>query len=170
MFVGFRPRTISALLVALACAGAAAAHAEERNGLSVTVVKKTLDRADRSASYYNDRIDRTQGLKVTVKNSTFKPMPDGEIEWMILVRQYASTSIEKYSGKEKLKALKPAETAELLIGAAQITGWRDWGNQWKDKIEYRLILTQGGKETFRTASTNSFDILAKRAIKAPKRE
>jgi hypothetical protein len=145
-----------------------AAQAEERNGLSVLVVKKTLDRADRSASYAYDRIDRTQGLRVTIKNATFKPMADGEIDWTILVRQYSSTSIEKYTGKEKLKALKPAETAELVIGAAQITGWRDWGNQWKDKVEFQVIITQDGKETFRTASTNSFDILAKRAVKAAK--
>ena len=87
MFVGRDARMIPGLLIVLICCGAAAAQAEERNGLSVVVVKKTLDRADRSASFYNDRIDRTQGLKVTIKNSTFKPMPDGEIEWMILVRQ-----------------------------------------------------------------------------------
>jgi hypothetical protein len=159
------PLVLAVAVLALAHAG----RAEERNGLSVTVAKKTLDRADRSSSYYYDRIDRTQGLKVTIKNMTFKELPEGEIDWMILVRQYGSTSIYKHSGKEKLKALKPAESAELLIGEAQITGWRDWGNQWKDKIEYQVIVMQGGKETFRTASTNSFDILAKRAVKAPKR-
>jgi hypothetical protein len=169
MRFGFLARVVRGLLTLLCICGANV-QAEERNGLSVNVVKKTLDRADRSASYYYDRIDRTQGLKVTIKNTTFKPMPEGEIDWTILVRQYASTAIEKHSGKEKLKALKPAEAAELVIGAAQITGWRDWGNQWKDKIEYQVIITQGGKETFRTASTNSFDILAKRAIKAPKRD
>ena len=142
-----------------------ALDAAEKNGLSVTVSKKTLDRADRTSAYYSDRIDRTQGLKVSVKNTTFKEMPEGEVEWTILVRQYASTSIHKHQGKEKLKALKPAETAELLIGAAHITGWRDWGTQWKDKIEYQVVINQAGKETFRTASTSSFDSLAKRAVK-----
>src|SRR5678816_2058049 len=116
------------------------ARAEEKNGLSVTVAKKTLDRADRSSSYYYDRIDRTQGLKVTVKNTTFKEMPEGDLEWTILVRQYSTTSIEKHSGKEQLKSLKPAEAVDLLIGAAQITGWRDWGQQWKDKIEYLSLI------------------------------
>ena len=166
MHIGFLARPVF-FFVLLALGGQTVA--EERNGLSVSVTKKTLDRADRSASYYYDRIDRTQGLKVTIKNATFKEMPVGEIDWMILVRQYGSTSIEKHSGKEKLKALRPAESVDLVIGAAQITGWRDWGNQWKDKIEYQVIVSQGGKETFRTASTNSFDILAKRAVKAPKR-
>lgn len=145
------------------------ARAEEKNGLSVTISKKTLDRADQRSGYYTDRIDRTQGLKVTIKNATFKEMPEGELEWMILVRQYSSTSIEKHTGKEKLKGLKPAEIADLVIGAAQITGWRDWGQQWKDKIEYQVVITQGGKETYRTASTASFDTLAKRAINAPRR-
>ncbi len=142
---------------------------EEKNGLLVTVAKKTLDRADRTNGSYYDRIDRTQGLRVTVKNTTFKEMPEGEVEWTILVRQYSSTSIEKYTGKEKLKALKPAEAADLLIGSAQITGWRDWSAQWKDKIEYQVVITQGGKETYRTASTGSFDTLAKRAVPAPRR-
>ena len=145
-----------------------ALHAEERNGLSVTVTKKTLDRADRTNAYYSDRIDRTQALKVAVKNATFKEMPEGDVEWIILVRQYATTTIHKHTGKEKLKALKPAEAAELVIGAAQITGYRDYGTQWKDKIEYQVVINQAGKETFRTASTASFDSLLKRAVKAPR--
>lgn len=158
------------LFAILFAAGATfSARAEEKNGLSVTVAKKTLDRADRTNGYYYDRIDRTQGLRVTVKNTTFKEMPEGEVEWTILVRQYSSTSIEKYSGKEKLKMLKPAEAADLVIGSAQITGWRDWNAQSKDKIEYQVVITQGGKETYRTASTGSFDMLAKRAIPAPRR-
>ena len=161
-----RALTVVSLVAAVLISSA---EAEEKNGLAVTVSKKTLDRADRSSSYYYDRIDRTQGLKVTIKNATFKEMADGELEWTILVRQYSTTSIEKHTGKEKLKALKPAEAVDLVIGAAQITGWRDWGQQWKDKIEYQVVITQGGKETYRTASTASFDTLAKRAIKAPKR-
>jgi hypothetical protein len=82
------------------------ASAEEKNGLSVTVSKTTLERSDtRNTYYYSDRIDRTQGLKVTVKNVSFKDMPEGEIEWTILVRKYYSTTVLKHSGKEKLKPL-----------------------------------------------------------------
>ena len=171
--VGYKVRmkaTGAVLFAILLAAGPVlSGRAEEKNGLSVTVAKKTLDRADRTNGYYYDRIDRTQGLRVTVKNTTFKEMPEGEVEWTILVRQYASTSIEKYNGKEKLKALKPAEAADLVIGSAQITGWRDWNAQSKDKIEYQVVISQGGKETYRTASTGSFDMLAKRAILAPRR-
>jgi hypothetical protein len=142
----------------------APSRAEEKNGLSVSITKKTLDRADtRMNSYYSDRIDRTQGLKVTVKNVSFKPMPEGEIEWTLLVRKYYSTSVDKYTGKEPLKALKPAETADLTIGAAQIHGWNYGNDQVKDKIEHQIIVTQAGKEVFRTASTSGFEAVAKRA-------
>ncbi len=148
----------------------ASAPAEEMNGLSVTVSKKTLERADDRRGYYYDRIDRTQALKATVKNVSFKEMPEGEVEWTILVRKYLSSTIEKYEGKEKLKALKPAEAVEMTIGAAQIHGWRGYYEQHKDKFEYQLVVKQGGKETMRTASDKAFDALAKRAVRAPNRQ
>ena len=50
-------------------------------------------------------------------------MPEGEVQWEILNRKHDSTSVESTSGKEKLKALKPAEIAELKIGAAEVTGY-----------------------------------------------
>ena len=141
-----------------------AAQGEEKNGLSVTLSKKTLDRADQRSGYYFSRIDRTQALKAVIRNVTFKPMPEGELEWTILVRQHSSGAVEKYTGKETLKPLKAAESVELLIGAAQVTGYRHIGTQSKDKIEHRIIITQGGKETFRTQSTAAFEALEKRAI------
>ena len=52
-------------------------------------------------------------------------MPEGEVHWEILNRKHDSTRVERTSGKEKLKALKPAEIAELSIGAAEVTGYRD---------------------------------------------
>lgn len=168
-----RLTVLSGSAIAAACALLPffSALAEEKNGLSVNVSKKTLDRADVRSGYigYSDRIDRTQGLKVAIKNTSFKPMPDGEIEWTILVRRYYSTAILSYQGKEALKALKPAEAAELTIGAAQILGWRDASEQTKDKIEYQVIVNQAGKEMIRVESTASFDTLKKRATPAPKR-
>src|SRR4028118_331773 len=119
-----RRTLIPAALLGLLLMFAAAAWAEEKNGVQLTVSRKTLDRNDtRSTFYYYDRIDRTQGLKITVKNVSFKPMPEGEVEWTLLVRKYASTTVEKYSGTEKLEALKPANSADLALGAAQISGW-----------------------------------------------
>ena len=144
------------------------AAGDEKNGLSVMVTKTTLDRSDtRNSYYYADRIDRTQGLKVAIKNVSFKDMPEGEIEWTILVRKYYSTTVLKHSGKEKLKPLARAEATDMVIGSAQILGWRDLSGQSKDKIEYQVVVTQGGKETIRVSSTNSFAALEKRAIVEP---
>ncbi|MDQ3623222.1 MAG: hypothetical protein M3463_12135 [Verrucomicrobiota bacterium] len=157
-------KTLVWSLAGLLAMGAPSVHGEEKNGLSLSVSRKTLERADSRRTYYGyDRIDRTQGLKATIKNVSFKPMPAGEVEWTLLVRKHNSTFIERFTGKEKLQALKPAETAELVLGAAQITGYRDWYDQAKDKLEYRVIVNQGGKETIRTTSTSAFDAVAKRA-------
>ena len=95
-------------------------RAEEKNGVMLTVQKKTLDRNDARGGYYSyDRIDRTQGLKVTVRNTTIKPQPEGEVEWTIIVRRagYSSGSLEGFSGVEKLKALRPSDTADMVMGA-----------------------------------------------------
>lgn len=140
--------------------------AEEKNGLQVTIARKTLDRNDRrtgSYYYYSDRIDRTQGLKVTVKNVSFKGMPEGELTWTLLVKKYSGGTTEGYTGKETLKALKPAETVEMVIGSAEVRGWNDMSGQVKDKIEHQVVINQGGKETLRISSTPGFDAMAKHA-------
>ncbi len=145
------------------CAGLGSARAEEKNGLMVTVTKKTLDRADSRAGYYtSQRIDRTQGLKVTIKNASFKEMPAGEVEWTLLVRRHDySGPPTRSTGKEPLKALKVGETVEMVIGGAQITGWRDWFDQAKDKLEHQVIVRHGGAELLRISSTPAFDVLNK---------
>jgi hypothetical protein len=141
-------------------------RAEEKNGLSVAVTKKTLDRNDTRNYYYSDRIDRTQGLKATIKNVSFKEMPAGEVSWTILVRKYYGGTPEGYRGTEPLKSLKQAEAIELVLGAAQIGGYGGYyyTGQVKDKIEHQIIVTQGGTETMRMSSTPGFDQLAKQAV------
>ena len=144
----------------------AAARAEEKNGLSVNVQKTVIEKNDtRGNGYYSDRINRTQGLKAAIKNTSFKEMPEGEVVWSILVKSYYSTTIEIYTGTEKLKALKPAETTDMVIGKAEITGYNYSGTAEKDKIEWQVIVKQDGKEIIKVASTSAFDSMAKRAIK-----
>jgi len=145
------------------------ARAEEKNGLSVMVNKTTIEKNDiRGGAYsYYDRIDRKQGLKAVIKNNTFKDMPEGELIWTILVRKYYSTSVESYTGTEKLKALKPAASVDMIVGSADITGYSYTGTSAdKDKIEWQIIVKHDGKEMIKTQSTSTFDALAKRAIKA----
>lgn len=163
-------RSILGLLAVAAIS--ATAVAEEKNGLLVTVQKTTLDRADQRAGYfYGGRINRTEGLKVSIKNTSFKPMPEGEVHWEILNRKHYSTTVESTTGKEKLQALKPAEITELKIGAAEVTGYKDGYDNVKDKLEWQVTILQAGKEVMKTASTGGFEAIAKRATKvtAPKR-
>lgn len=93
------------------------------------------------------------------------------MQWEILIRKHDSTRVESTSGKEKLKGLKPAEIADLTIGAAEVTGYRDSFENVIDKIEWQVTVLQEGKEVMKSASTAAFDTLAKRAYKvtAPKR-
>ncbi len=140
-------------------------RAEEKNGVMLTVQKKTLDRNDtRGGYYYSDRIDRTQGLAIKVRNTSFKPQPEGEIEWTIIVRRagYTTGGIDGFTGIEKLKALAASETIDMIAGAAQITGYQNYDYA-KDKMEYRVIVKQDGIEKVRMQTTQSFDTLAKRA-------
>ena len=134
--------TLSRLAFALALPLLATpAPAEDRNGLSVLVTKTTLDKKDSRTSSYYERSNKTQALKVTVKNISFKPMPEGEMTWKILVVGTYSSTL--YTGVEKVNALKPAESVEFILGSAQISGRQ--GSSWadKDKTEWQIIITQG---------------------------
>jgi len=163
-------KTLLPLFLALVFTLAAGTgRAEEKNGLSVMVNKTTLEKNDiRGGAYsYYDRIDRKQGLKAAIKNNTFKEMPEGELIWTILVRKYYSTSVESYTGTEKLKALKPAQGVDMVFGNAEITGYSYTGSSAdKDKIEWQIVIKHDGKEMIKAQSTSTFDALAKRAIKA----
>jgi hypothetical protein len=140
------------------------ASAEEKNGLMVNVSKKTLGRVDNGPSA---QIGKTQALGVVVKNTSIKDLPEGEVKWTILVLKADSTTPYKYIGREPLKALRPSASAELVLGAAQTTGYRAsyYGN-YRDKLEYEITINHAGKESFRTSSDKNFALLAKDAILA----
>lgn len=149
--------------VAALLASSVSLLAVEKNGVMLTVTKKTLDRSDTRSGYYSDRIDRTQGLKVSLKNMTFKPQKEGEVVWTILVRRVGYTAPSGFTGSEPLKALQPSEGLDMVMGAAQITGWKDYYDSAKDKMEYQVIVKQGGTEVVRAQSSANFDAIAKTA-------
>ena len=160
--------SLGSLLALVFALTLAAARAEEKNGLSVNVSKTVIEKNDtRGNGYYSDRLNRTQGLKASIKNTSFKEMPEGEVVWTILVKKwgYSTPRIESYTGSEKLKALKPAETADMVIGNAEVTGYNYSGSTEKDKIEWQIVVKQDGKEMFKVASTSAFDSMAKHATK-----
>lgn len=155
--------TLSRLSLAFALALpllATPAPAEDRNGLSVLVTKTTLDKKDSRTSSYYERSNKTQALKVTVKNISFKPMPEGEMTWKILVVGTYSSTL--YTGVEKVNALKPAETQELIIGAAQVSAWKDYSGRGSDKTEHQIAITHGDRAIIKTQTTPGFDAMAKR--------
>jgi hypothetical protein len=148
------------------------APAEEKNGLQVNVTKRTLNRSDRRDSFYYARYDRTQGFKLAIKGTAPRPFPEGEVNWTIVVKKlYYNDRVEKYTGTEKLKALRPSESVELMIGAVPIQGYR-YERDYKDEMEYDISITHAGKETMRLTSTSNFAALAKRAVlmKTPEEE
>ncbi len=138
------------------------AGAEERNGLLINVSKRTLNRADRRDTVYYTQYDRTQGYKLTVKNTSLKALPEGEVNWTILVLKPISGTTEKYVGTEKLKPLRSSESVELMIGAVPIGGYR-YERDYKDEMEHEIVISHAGKETIRSSSKPSFAALAKRA-------
>lgn len=153
------PARLCSLLLSL-CLGSGLAFAEEKNGIMLTAAKKTIERSDsRSLSYRN--IDRIQALKVTVKNTSFKDMPESELLWTFLIKGYYSTPRKKVIGREPVKLLRASESIDIICGNVPITGYRDSSEVKKTDFDYQLIITQGGKEMIRLESTSNFETIAK---------
>lgn len=155
--------SILALLTAMAFS--VSALAEEKNGIQYSVQKVTLDRADVRTDLNSQQLDRFMGLRVSLKNVSFKELPEGTITWEILNRKYNSTTIELTSGTEKLQRLKAGENVELTIGSAKVLGYRDGAITRKDELEWQITITREGKEAAKFASKPSFELLRKRAVK-----
>ncbi len=145
--------------VAAVFLGIACACADEQNGLSVNVSRKT---SDRSATSEGNGTKVRQGLKVEIKNQRLKALPVGELQWTVVVRKRYST-LEKYKGKEVVKALKSSEVAELVVGDFGLATVREYESVAKDKLEYELVIRHEGKETYRFSTAPDFAALAKEA-------
>lgn len=142
------------------------ASAEEKNGIQVNVQKVTLDRADmRGADVNMESLDRLMGLRVALKNTGFKPVPESEVTWEILRRHYDSGALELTSGVEKLQRLRAGESVELTMGMAKVAGVRNGAVLRKDELEWELTITQDGKEVAKFASKSNFPMLLKRSVR-----
>lgn len=160
----FRSLLLSLCMATLG--GATSMAADEKNGLQVTVQKVTLDHADtRGADVNMANLDRLTGLRVTVKNVSFKPMPEGEATWELLKRRYDNGVIELTTGTEKLPHLKVGETIEVPMGITKITGFINGAVRRTDELEWELTIKQDGKEVAKFASKSNFGMLLKRAVK-----
>lgn len=145
----------AAVLMGIACA-----RADEQNGLSVNVSRKT---SERSSTSDGNGTKVRQGLKVEVKNLRIKALPPGELQWTVIVKKRYS-GLEKHKGTEIVKALKPSESSEIAFGDFGLATVREYESVAKDKIEYEIVIRHEGKETYRFSTAPDFAALAKDAI------
>ena len=147
---------------------------EEANGMRLTATKITLEKdKDRDAFDQWDKVDKALGLRVTARNMSFKDMPEGTVECIVIVKRWGRSPelLESYSGREKLPALLKGTEANLTIGKVPMSGYEIGGNrkQFQDSIEgWQVIAKHEGKETVRITSTNTFEKLLKKAKPAGK--
>jgi hypothetical protein len=150
---------------ALSFAFVAGLKAEEKNGIQCSVQKVTLDRADARVDLNSENLDRIMGLRVSLRNNGFKPIPEGQITWEIIKRKYDTMAIELTTGTENFAGLKSGEDAELTMGAARISGIRNGAILRQDELEWQITIMHGTQEIARFSSKSSFPLLLKRAVK-----
>jgi hypothetical protein len=140
--------------------------AEDKNGLRVSVTKKTLDRAD-GAPGYTREVDRTMALKAVVKNISMKPLPEGTIDCVILIKRWGSSetgSLERYTKTLPLATLKTAAAEDLLVGEYKIGGhMHGTSDMHVDQLAaWKLTITHDGKKT-EFLSSSGFEGMNKRS-------
>lgn len=146
----------------------ASSQAEDKNGFRITVQKTTLERDDvRGTDIYLDKIDRTLGLKVAIKNISMKEKPESNVEYAIIVSRwgYSTPRYEKYAGTEKLPALKPQVEQDMTLGKARIGGYAGYANKrYQDKIEgWQISIKEGATPTIIQSGAN-YTRLAEKSV------
>lgn len=153
-----------------------AALGEEANGLRLTAQKVTLDKdKDKDAFDQWDKVKKALGLKVAARNTSFKDMPEGTLEYVVLVKRWGRVPevIESYTGSEKLPALLKGADVNLTIGKVPMSGWEIGGNkkQFSDSIEgWQIVASHEGKQTVKITSTAAFEKLLAKATPARKQQ
>ena len=144
-------------------------YAEEANGLRLTAQKTLLEKSkDRDAFHQWDKVDKALGLKVAGKNVSFSDLPEGTLEYTVIVKRWGHTPerFESYTGTEKFPALKRGDDANLTVGMVPMSGYEIGGNrkQFQDSIEgWRITVTHGDVETIKITSTSTFEKLLGKA-------
>lgn len=167
-----RPGVIILLGVSLWCAGVVEAKTE--NGLTVVVQKTVLDAGkDRNAFLDWNKVTRALGLKLEMKNTSFKDMPEGVLTYVVIVKKWGGDgNLEKYAGSEKVPALLRSQSITEVVGKVPLSGYQTGGNrnEFMDSIEaYQVIISHGGKQTIEVTSSSSFEALSKKARKVESR-
>jgi hypothetical protein len=136
--------------------------AEEANGLRLTVQKTQLDKQNNKDVFYEwDKVEKALGLKVAARNISFKDLPEGTLEYTVIVKRWGRTPelYENFSGTEKFPALIKSAEANLVVGKVPLGGWETNSNrkEFMDSIEgYQVIVKHDGKETVKIVSNAAF--------------
>ncbi len=160
-----KTKTLS-ICAALFFAVGASVSADEQNGVLVTIARRTTDRT--AIKGESDTTKLRQGLKVELKNLRLKPLPEGELHWTVLVKKRWE-GFTSYKGTEPLKPLKSQQAVELFVGDFGVSTTRSSEGVSKEKVEYQVVITHEGKETYRFATDGDFSALAKKATPAEPR-
>ena len=162
------PWVVGMVLIVSICNG------EEANGLRLTAQKTVLEREkDRDAFVQWDKVQKALGLKVSARNISFNELPEGTIDYVVIVRRWGQipAAYESYSGSEKLPALPKGAEVNVTVGKVPLGGYELSGNrkQYQDSIEgWQIIAKHGAVETVKITSTSSFDKLLAKAKPAKK--
>jgi hypothetical protein len=148
---------------------AAIGIAEEANGLRLTAQKTLLEKtSDRDSDAYWEKVDKALGLKTMLQNVSLKAMPEGSMEYIVIVKRWGHTPTlyEKYEGTEKVPALLAGGKAELTVAKVPIAGYEAGGNRklYQDSVEaWQIKVSHEGKETVKLTSTSAFEKLLAKA-------
>ncbi len=149
------------------------ALAVEKAGLLVEISKKVVNRNDKVTvnGVGNMEIDHDMTLKMDVKNTSSKDLPETPIESVVLIQRYFSESatFERYTGTAKITPLHPAQVVSVDVGSFHIGGHMHGSSDMHvDKVAaWKITLTRDGQKVEFTSGSN-FETLNKRAKDATK--
>lgn len=152
---------ILSILAAVSLAAPLHLRADEQNGLSVNVTRKTLERnSEREGSNHKQR--QQQALKIEIKNNRLRPLPPGELKWTVLIKKRGE-GYERISATKQIPSLMHGKGIEVTTDEFEIVTKRDNDSVSKDRTEYEIVVNHEGKQTYRYATASDFDALAAKA-------
>jgi len=123
------------------------------NGVTVEGKEKTISNAGS---------EKTITVNVTVKNGSFKELPEGDMEYSLIIERSNHTPRRLIlNGSGKVPALKVAQVFQVQTGV--VTYSHSYGSV---KFYFKITVKHNGKETVVAVSNPSFNSLSATAARA----
>jgi hypothetical protein len=141
---------LAALMLALFTPASAPAASQEKEGLRITVTESTLDRETLRKGPRAEVDVAVKTLRTTVRNSSMKPLPPGNVSYVILVRRAFTEKIRRQTfrveGTEPVPELTGGREAVLALGAFELRDRNLKHSDADDEVAgWRMIFTLGDK-------------------------